>query len=68
MEACLSWYIWAVFLKKMYSLWQVWALVVMFLSKKYNRLPHFFTINLIFAQVSTPPHAFQAEPLNIYSI
>lgn len=52
----------------MYSLWQVWALVVMFLSKKYNRLPHFFTINLIFAQVSTPPHASQAEPLNIYLV
>lgn len=52
----------------MYFLWQVWALVVMFLSKKYNRLPHFFTINLIFAQVSTHPHASQAEPLNVYSI
>uniref|UniRef100_H3DHS7 G protein-coupled receptor 155 n=1 Tax=Tetraodon nigroviridis TaxID=99883 RepID=H3DHS7_TETNG len=31
----------------------VWALVVMFLSKKYNRLPHFFTINLFFAQFLT---------------
>lgn len=51
----------------MYSLWQVWALVVMFLSKKYNRLPHVFTINLFFAQVSTRPHAPQAELLNIFS-
>lgn len=51
----------------MYSLCQVWALVVMFLSKKYNRLPHFFTINLFFAQVSTRPHAPQAQLLNISS-
>lgn len=51
----------------MCSLWQVWTLVVMFLSKKYNRLPHFFTINLFFAQVSTRPHAPQTELLNIFS-
>lgn len=35
----------------------------MFLSKKYNRVPHFFTINLFFAQVSTRPH----ELLNTFS-
>uniref|UniRef100_H2V780 G protein-coupled receptor 155 n=1 Tax=Takifugu rubripes TaxID=31033 RepID=H2V780_TAKRU len=28
----------------------VWTIIVMFLSKKFKRLPHFFTVNLFFAQ------------------
>lgn len=34
-------------------LWQVWTIAVMFLSKKFKRLPHMFTVNLFLAQVST---------------
>ncbi|XP_013763759.1 integral membrane protein GPR155 [Pundamilia nyererei] len=31
----------------------VWTIAVMFLSKKFKRLPHLFTVNLFFAQVLT---------------
>lgn len=49
---------WTVIFKN-YSLWQIWTMVVMFLSKKFKRLPHFFAVNLFIAQVSTLPHALQ---------
>lgn len=31
---------------------QVWTIVVMLLSRKFNRLPHLFALNLFLAQVS----------------
>ncbi|CAI5656038.1 unnamed protein product [Oreochromis niloticus] len=31
----------------------VWTIAVMFLSKKFKRLPHLFTVNLFFAQILT---------------
>lgn len=44
---------------KKYCLWQIWTMAVMFLSKKFKRLPHFFSVNLFIAQVSTLPCALQ---------
>lgn len=35
------------------SVFQVWSLAVILLSKKYKQLPHMLTTNLLLAQVGT---------------